>query len=577
MRTLGKYIEEISPKFNLQMVEGVCYHRLNKAIEYIDTFIKYSCQSKTSTHLKYLGYKELLPKDEMRFLFNKTSKVVHDIAENDIYLVEFYFQYGENEEIRKYQFYVPYLNKGNIIHLSGGKFLVLPTLSDKVISVGERIIFINILTAKYSFSRSYSSVVVGNKFHRVPLINTELYKNQSKKLEDTTKANTSVMHYLLANYGYSRTMEMLLGFVPKAVYDYDKDDMIVIKSTNNPPHGYIGIKTLYKPTSIKFLIDPTKYNEHVLYVVGNIFYILDNFPQSISIDELDNTVMWKRLLAEIIHSGNHGLAYLSEKINAHFNDLNSSFDAITCGKLVDVNVNSKNLMELLVAIFENFNTWIMNSESRSLYHNKSYEVESFVLSTLTSRITRIVLDINKEEMRIGGAALEDKVVDKIFKTYFLARAIFRLRAEKQFITSVESSNDHLYPKNTSMVVQQESDFVNVKKTEVNTSERKKMVASMATVGSIFGLSKHNPTPLIRANPYVRVHEKTGTVLPHEHLMEIVERTDRLLANMVSTDSVETDQMQAILTDTTDAIDDDLDVSEFLDDGEDEDLDSIELD
>lgn len=577
MRTLGTFIREISPKFNKQMVEGVCYHRINKAIEYIDTFIKYSCQSKTNTHLKYLGYKELPPKEEMRSLFNKTSKVMHDIAENDIYLVEFYFQYGENDEIRKYQFYVPYLNKGNIIHLSGGKFLIMPTLSDKVISIGERIIFINILTAKYSFSRSYSSVVVGDKYHRVPLVNTELYKNQSKKLEDTTKANTTVMHYLLANYGYSRTMEMLLGFVPKAVYDYDKTDMVIIRSTNNAPHGYIGVKTLYKPTNIKFLIDPTKYNEHALYCIGNVFYILDNFSQSISIDELDNTVMWKRLLAEIIHSGNHGLAYLSEKINAHFNDLNSSFDTITCGKLTDVGVNSKNLMELLVAIFENFNSWIMNAESRSLYNNKSYEVESFVLSMLTSRITRIVLDINKEEMRIGGGILEDKVVDKIFKTYFQTRAIFRLRTEKQFVSSVEYSGDHLYPKNTAMVVQQESDFVNVKKPEANTSERKKIVASMATVGSIFGLSKRNPTPLIRMNPYVNVDEKTGTILAHPHLLSIVEETDKLLANMVATDSVESGAMQAVLTDTTDqdGIEDD-DGVDYADDG-DEDNDTIELD
>lgn len=576
MRTLGSFIGDISPRFNMQIAEGICYHRINTAIDYIDTFIKYSCQSKTNTHLKYLGYKELLPKEEMKFLFNKTSKVMHDIAENDIYLVEFYFQYGMNEEIRKYQFYVPYLNKGNIIHLSGGKFLVMPTLSDKVISIGERIIFINILTAKYSFSRSYSSVVVDNKYHRVPLINTELYKNQSKKLEDTTKANTTVMHYLLANYGYSRTMEMLLGFVPKPVYDYDKNDMIVIKSTNNPPHGYIGIKTLYKPTQIKFLVDMDKYDEHTLYCIGNVFYILDNFPQSISIDELDNTVMWKRLLAEIIHSGNHGLAYLSEKINAHFNDLNSSFDAITCAKLVDVNVNSKNLMELLVAIFENFNAWIMNAESRSLYNNKSYEVESFVLSTLTSRITRIVLDINKEEMRIGGAILEDKVVDKIFKTYFQTRAIFRLRTEKQFVSSVEYSGDHLHPKNTSMVVQQESDFVNIKKPEANTSERKKIVASMATVGSILGLSKRNPTPLIRVNPYVRVDPKTGTVLAHPELLGIVEETDKLLSNMVATDSVESEQLQQVLTDTTDSADDENDEF-YFDNDDDEDNDSIELD
>ena len=41
----------------------------------------YSVSSKTNTHLRYLGYKEVSPKDEIKFLFNKSSKVVHDIAD----------------------------------------------------------------------------------------------------------------------------------------------------------------------------------------------------------------------------------------------------------------------------------------------------------------------------------------------------------------------------------------------------------------------------------------------------------------------------------------------------------------
>lgn len=538
VKTFGSFIADRVPKFNRTMVEGICFHRLNYAIDYIDNFIKYSCNNKTNTHLEYLGYRELSPKEEIKFLFNKTGKVIYDIAENDMYLVEFMFKYGQEETVRKHLFYIPYMSKGNVIRLSGSKFLTMPILSDKVISIGDKIIFINILTAKYSFTRTYFSVVVNGRFNRVPVINTELYRNQVKKLEDTTKANTTVIHYLLANYGYSKTMQMLLGFVPKAVYDYDKDDKVVIQSTGNPPHGYIRNKLIYKPSNIKFVIDKNKYTEDVLYCIGNIFYILDNFPESVTIDELDNRVIWKRLLGEIIHSGNHGLGYLSEKINAHFNDLNSNFDTITINKLKDIGVESNNLIGLLVIIFKNFNKWIMNSEVRSLYHNKTYEVESFILSHLTSRITRIVLDINKEELRVNNDILDSKIVDKIFKKYFVTRAIFSLKKDKQYVTSIEYSGDHLYPKNTAMVVQQESDFVNINNTDVNTSEKKRIVASMATVGSILGLSKKNPTPVIRLNPYVNVDEKTGTILPHPLYNDIIEHTDKLLANIVLSDSVE---------------------------------------
>src|SRR5574343_224729 len=161
------------------------------------------------------------------------------------------------------------MNKGNIIHLSGNNFLVMPVLSDKVISIGDKIIFINILTAKYSFTRTTFSIQVQHAgqssgiFNRVSIVNTELYKNQVKKLEDTTKANTTVMHYLLANYGYTKTMNMLLGFVPKPVYDYSKTDKVVIHPTGTSPQGYIKPKQLYKPSSIKFVVDPDKYDEKV--------------------------------------------------------------------------------------------------------------------------------------------------------------------------------------------------------------------------------------------------------------------------------------------------------------------------
>lgn len=554
------------------MVEGLVYHRVNKAIEYIDNFIRYSCENKTSTHLKYLGYRQLTPKEEYKFIFNKASKVTYDIAKNDIYLVEFNFQYAEEPEIRKYYFYIPFMDKGNIIHLSGNNFLVMPVFADKVVSIGDKIIFINILTAKYSFDRIYYTISVNGVLNRVSVIVTELYKNQIKKLEDTTKAKTIVMHYLLANYGYKRTMELLLGFAPIPVYDVseiNKEKYVVLETVGNPPPGYIKNKKIYEQTRIKFLVEKNKYNEDVLYSIGNMFYVIDHFPDIITIDSFEDVFMWKRLLAEIILSGNHGLAYLSEKINAHFTDLNSSFDIITLRKLKDIGVESNSLIELLSVIFKNFNKWILNAELRSLYHNKTFEVESFVLSHITSKITRTVLDINKEELRVNGLPLESKQVDKIFKNYFVTRAIYALKKERQFVTSIEYSGDLLYPKNTAMVAIQESDFININKKNVSNAEKKKIVASMATIGSILGLSKKNPIPIVRLNPYVNVDYVTGTVLPHPDYDHIVEQTDKLLANMIISDTIEDTEVdsesiteEAILDDTDTF--DDYDVVEDMD-------------
>lgn len=559
MRTFAGMIKDQSPQFNREVVEGLTYHRLKFALEYLDQFIRYSCESKTQTHLRYLGYKQLTPQEEMRTIFNKTSKVTYDIAENDIYLVEYYFQYGDNPEVMKHQFYIPFANKGNVIHFSGNRFLVMPTLADKVISVGDNGIFINIITAKYNFARFLYSVMVDDRYQSVTVIHTELYKNPSKKVPDTTKANTTVIHYLLANYGYAKTMEMLLGFVPQPVYDYDGGDKVIIRSSGVAPRGYIQDKSLYQPSNIKFLVDTDRYNEKVRYVLGNVLYVIDHFPQAISISDLDNVQIWRRLLAEIIHSGNHGLAYLHEKISTHYNDLNSSFDTNTIRKLSDVGVTSKTLMELLVVIFDKYNTWIMQADTRSLYHRKTLEVESFVLKDLTSAITRIVLDINKEELRINGNKLDDKAVEKIFKSFFKTRIIYMLKKESHYVTSVEYSGDHLYPKNTSMINEQESNPVNIRNAEATVSEKKKLVASMATVGTPLGMSKTNPTPLARVNLYIMLDPETGTVLPHPLWDPIIQHTDALLENIAPSDSV--------VLPTSDNDDSALDDDETYDDDE----------
>lgn len=564
---LTDFIASRAPVMNEEMMKGITYVRINDAIDYIDNFIKYNCQAKTDTNLRYLGYEELSPKEELKFIFNKKSRVTHDIAENDIYLVKFVFQYGEEEQPREYFMYLPYFRKGNVIKLSGNTFLGMPTLADKVISVGERVIFINILTAKYNFNRNQYPIIADGQIILTPTILSELYKNQVKKFDDTTKANSTVMHYLLANYGYSKTMELLLGFVPKPVYDAeDTKGKVILETTGAPPRGWLGDKDLYKKTNIKFVVDEDLDSNHSRYCIGNVFYILDHFPERISIDLMDDPRVWRRLMGEIIHSGNHGLAYIDEKMYAHFNDLNSEFDSITIRKLKDVDVDATNLIQLLRVIFTNYNDWILNADSRSLYGNKSYEVESFVLGNITSRITRTLLDINKEELRINNAPLDKTTVDKIFRKYFATRAIFSLRKERMFITSIDYSGDHLYFKNTAMVVQQESDAVSKNRPESNTSERGDFVASMATIGSILGLSKRNPTPLIRLNPYVRTCPNTGTVLPHPEYDSIVKETDILLANAEFNEDIEgIDDIISDLSSELEDYDDDFELDEDLDD------------
>lgn len=548
-----EFVKKDTAKFSRYMVEGFNYNRLKRAYEYVDEFIKYSCNEKTNTYLQYLGCRKLTPKEEIKLSNNKVRDYEYDFAISDMYLVEYMFKYAQYDEILRYQLYLPYMHLGNIMTVSGTKFLVMPVLADKVISIGANGIFVNINTAKHKFDRIFHPIMRNNTISRVPVVCGSFYKNQSKKLENTTEANTTMIHYLLSVYGYTELCKRYLGFVPRPFYGppQEETDDVIIHSIGKAPPGYIGDKKLYTPTSICFAVPKEKMNEDVSYLIGSLFYVIDHFPTVITIDSLDNTLMWMKLLGEIIHSGNHQLAYIMDKMNAHFKDINSMLPPIVRDKLKSVGQTVFTTLDLIYVIFVNFNNWIMGCEVKTLYNNKAYESESYILNPITSNILRAVLDISKEELRNNKEPLDLKVATKIMTGYFSKKVIYRLRKDQLIMTSLEYSGDHIYPKNTAMVVEQEPDPIDPKKEANSDSDKKKLHASMLTVGNILGLTKKTPTPVVRMNPYIDIDLATGTVLPPQNGYEIIKKTEKLLNNQVEEEYVPEVLLDSLQTEDTD--------------------------
>lgn len=529
MSVLGKWIASKTPKFNKEVVEGWTYNRLKNSEEFIDSNLKYTSLKRTKTKLKYLGLRVIPPEEYIGLKFKGGSNRTFDMAESATYLIEYNFQYGDEDQIRKVNVLNIHVRKGNKTVLGGKEWSVEPTLADKVISIGERQIFIDIGSAKHTFNRTIHTVFENNMFRNVPIIVGELYRNQVKRLDDTTNAKSTIMHYLLAYYGYSKTMEIVLGFVPKAMYGVDdREGKIVIESTGRAPDGFKGDQELYTKNKIMFVVDEEENTPELLYCLGNVLYILDNFPGMITIEQMEDPFIWRRFMGEIIFSGNHGIPFILNQMNIHFKGLNYTFDVETNTKLRDIGVEADNLIELLAVIFKNFNKWVASGDGRSLYFSKSLEVESYVLSRITSMFTKLYLDINKEELKSPNGILTSEEVDKAFRSHIREWAITGLRKDTLFVQSVEDTTDHLYFKGTAFVVKQESNSINAAAGGSNTSARHKLSASMATAGSLLYLSKKNPDPTIRQNPYVTIDPDTGTILPDPELGDIVAKTEKML-------------------------------------------------
>lgn len=551
MRTMGSFIRNSMPKFNKIVTEGMTYHRLKNAVEYLDAWFHYTVKGKTKTHLQYLGYKEVGYLDECKRLIGKNQKTVYDCGQNSIYLVDFIFRYGSEPTERVCSFYVPYADRGNIIYFSDNAFLAMPVLADKVVSIGENVVFINVSTAKYNFNRFYYTVLVNGRFTRTPIIHTVLYKNQKKKVPDTTKANTTVIHYLLAQHGYSKLANEILGFVPEPTYDPDtsRPGIVVIEPTGLKPNGYIRDKKNYVKSNIKFLVPENCMSEQVSYFLGNIFYVLDNFPEFINIGDLDSSFLWKRLLGEIIHSGNHQVSYIMEKMSAHFSDLNSHFDLSTVNKLRDIGIHKVSLIDLMSVIFNEYNHWMLSEEVKTLYGNKTLEVESYLLAPITHLMVKCVLDLAKEENREGGKELDPAKVTSCFERKIAQRAIFSLK-KLPYVEAVGDSTDCLLSKKVTRAYYQEADPVSIDGRTGNQNKRK-LTAAMSTAGNILALPKADPQPLARINPWINIDPISGTVLPPTRGLDIIIETDKMLQSSVADDSFAYDENNMLNPDDLD--------------------------
>lgn len=543
MSELGRCIAENTEKMNMKVAEGYTYHELKDAYEYIHENLVYVSTERTNTRLVYLGYRPLTPEEAVEYMFRQGQARPFNLTTNDVTFVEYSFHYGDEPEPRKSIVAVPFARKGNIMKFSDKNWTVMPTIKDKVISIGTNQVFVDVFTGKYNFNRITHTIIEDGQIRNISVVVAAVYIKKSKRLPPTTNAKPTMLHYLLAYYGYSKTVEYLLGFVPSLVINAKpQPGKKIIQSRGVAPDNYFyrGDNRLdlnqehekrsslqYKPNRICFVIDEEQDSPEVSYVLGNILYVLDHFPTEIDINDFDDPITWRRYMGEIILSANHSISWLISRMALHFDGFEMPFDNGTKVGLLSSDIEASNMFELMLVIFKNFNNWIATGSNGSFYHHKRLDSKSETLGKITSMFTKLYFDINKEETQVENKLLEPEKVSKSFSHYIKPRAILSLRRDKTFVQITEDSTDNLYFKGTAFVNKQEGSSINTS-TGSNTSVRHKLHASMGTVGSLLYLSKKNPDPCIRLNPYILLDETDGTILPHPDVKEIVEETQRKL-------------------------------------------------
>jgi hypothetical protein len=430
---LAQCMEETSPQFNPEVVNGIACKELPKAPQYLDSIIKSALSKSNITQLSYLGFRRLTPKEEFDSMFKTpTSKVVHDIAKTQAIKYEYKFQY-DGHIINKI-LHIPYVSKGGVLYLSGTKYHVVPVLSDTVISPSDSEVFIRLMKDKVTIKRFPKNIILDGKIVESQVNYSELYYLGNRTIVDNLgKFFTPISLYLFTHYGIRESFKRL-GFNPVFTVEDDLSeykDMMVITTTGEKPKSHKDPH--YRPHKMKIILPKeAKDNQSVMSLVTSLMYTIDILPEVVEdLLELYNSnnkqleeKFWKIIIGKIVFKNSVSIDGIIGYMDVHIDMLDRYLDTLVIEKMSEIGIEINDFYELLEVVNERMNHWLLyNREHNSSLDNRYMDILYYLMYEIIPGLNRTIFDITRKSAK---RVLTIDEVRYIFDNNIKARKIFNV-------------------------------------------------------------------------------------------------------------------------------------------------------
>lgn len=571
---LSEYLDTAIPPINKAVVGGLASVYMKEFERYIDEVFK-SVAKSFPPGIRYEGYSRATVEEELRETQRpRNGRSTYDLADSDLYMVKYQLSFEGRMLPPKYV-YMPFVGEGGILRLNGTLYHLVPVVSDKVISPTKTTVFVRLLRAKLTFKRQQHIVNVNGHAQVTQIAHADIHMRPQGKLATTTRAFMTPVHYLLAKYGYTEAFRKYIGYVPIVGYEeinsdiYPPDKWTIIESSQIPPHGHIN-RHYYKPTNIRLAIKNEYWNSNMKTFVGGLYYVIDHFSEYVTVDRFEVNQFWLIMLGHIVHSGVLKDGTIVPKMEKHFRSIDGYVDSCIAKQLKELGYTVENFYDLLALIALNITDWIVGSQDKGVnVFGKTLDILYNVGYPITSAIFNMNYILCETASR---KPITEKEVIECLSRNFHPGSIFNLTKDNIAAATVSYSGDNLYPKITAIVEEQAANNARRgTKTRLCIDETKRIDPSRAEAGSILFLSKANPDPIVRINPFINIDLPTGTIIPNpkfNYLREdLATKLEGLTANKSEIEGdIDEDILKenARLSDDSENTDDD-DVTDFSDD------------
>ena len=618
---LAKALDEHTPRMNDKLVRGIAKSVFEDIPEYINTMIRISMEKiNPNIDLRYKGYKICTPEEElMEDALSRASNKPADIAANNAYLAVFEFEHN-GQPMPKY-IYLPFCDPGNIFVISGTKYVVMPILTDLVISVT---------------SERKRVILNDNPNPEMPKLLFSSILNSGSKDKMKPGGKTPLGLYLLCKYGLRETLRKYTNLKEGDIlikYDpYDKikaneiKDYDIYSTVGERPKNY-DKGAVYRKHKIKVLVHKdVKLDALLTNIIGGIIISFDiangrieedlvKFldeglllrqkyediiakypkPSKTELKEIEAVSkpyrrnlmqeknIWRLLLGRGMYKSEISVDKIIVDLEEHITALDSYVDEIIRRKLANVGVMIEDFWDMLVYIIGIYAHSVNNAKEYNRNVNHIHiDIHYYICYYIIIGFNRAIKQINQRYEKLGQRSPSKEEIKKIINNNISEKVIYNLvksSSASLALAQADVSNDSLYYKATAQLENQNrGEGVHRGGKTPFPDNIKTLTAPMFAYGSLLYLIKSAPSPSLRANPWGQWDELTGHVIIPEHLQPAIDKLDAALRGVTDVAEV-AEELREGLEDYEDGIskeeneestDDERDDTDSGGDGESED-------
>lgn len=513
-KKLLDFIDSDTPALNPLLANGIAVEQLKHADKYLDSVFESAFSSNTDGFLPGVEY-DTYKRDTSLAVFHrltqkrKNNKRNFDIARNDLY-TNLYMIKFEGEPLPPRPIQLPFLTDSPLFTLRDSVFSISPVLNDIVFSLLKDGVFVRLLRDLINFERfQHTFVTSEGKNETVSVVWAAIHKMLVKNSKKSRPSRTTLVHYLLAKYGFKETFQSLTGYVPVVgtneinVDTYPIDKWVICQPTGDYPmrrvrHGW-------RASNIRIAVPKEHYTPMMKNMLGGLFYVLDLFPDRIQVKWFDDQRLWRKLLGVLIFPPNTNEGLIADNVDEHIRSLDDYMDSFNIQQLKELGFEVTNIYQLMGLLIEHLNEWIVvwGDKINSMY-DKELNVLYFLLLSITKGIFYSVYALVQRYN--NRKVLTAKDVNEILDRNLKPNLIFSVTRDQTCVQAASVSNDNKALRLTANLVPQSSNEVRRAKKVSIDDPATRLHVSVAEVGGYTFLPKSAPDGRQRLNLCLKVDE-----------------------------------------------------------------------